>query len=293
MYDNGVNVSSTNPIRVDNQTWGTYKQGARWYGVVGPLDVIASIGYKEVQTGRYGNFNNPEGSLILGKDGFFGSYDRSSNTPSYFNLASGVTSGKGSSIANPDLKEEYADTFRLGYKKDGLYFDVYDKHLSNAIQSRTINAAQFITQPYNGGTMDVYGSTLGYKNDSIMGTKFGVNTRFEYAYGQNNPPVGASEPVAKVTPFTGYAKLNYAGTWVEWMGQTPQNRLAQGDLTDVRTYGRNGGYNMVNVGYTDTAFNNFDYTVAIMNVTNSDGRVWGSSVDLPKRGVFLSGKYRF
>lgn len=292
MYDNGVAVSRTNPQKIDNDTWGTYKQGVRWYGDVASLDVIASIGYKEVAAGSFGNFDNAEGSLIIGKYGFFGSYDHSSNTPSYFNLKQSLTSGKGSSIPNADLKEEYADTFRLGYKRDGVYFDVYQKHLSNAIQSRTITTNPLVYQPYNGGTIDVYGSTVAYVNKSIMDTKFGIDTRFEYAYGQSNPPTGSAIPTDKTSPFMGYAKLNYAGAWMEYMFQTQQNRLSPTDLNDVRIYGHNNGYQMLNIGYTDR-YGNIDYTVAIMNVTNNSGRVLGSSVDVPARGAFVSAKYLF
>lgn len=293
MYDNGVNVSSTNPVRVDNDTWGTYKQGVRWYGDFGPLDVIASVGYKEVSAGSYGNFNNPEGSLIIGRDGYFASYDRSSNTPSYFSLKQSLTSGRGTQLPNSNLKEEYADTYRLGYKANGMYFDVYQKQLTNAIQTRTITSNPLVYQPYNGGEINVYGSTIGYQNKSIMNTKFGIDTRFEYTYGKNTTPTGTIIPTDKTSPFIGYAKLNYSGAWVEYMFQTQQNRLSPNDLNDVRIYGNNGGYKMLNIGYTDTIFENFDYTVAVMNATNDSGRVLGSSVDVPARAIFLSGKYRF
>jgi len=291
MYDNGVAVSSSNPIKVDKDTWGTYKQGVRWYGDVGPLDVIASVGYKEVKAGNT-RFDNPEGSLIVGKNGYFASYDRSTNTPSYFSLRQSITSGRGEQLANSGLKEEYADTFRLGYKTNGLYFDVYKKHLSDAIQTRTVSTSPYVYQPYNGGTIDVYGSTFGYKNKSVMNSKWGIDTRLEYAYGESNPPTGVTQPTNKTTPFIAYAKVNYDKAWIEYMGQTKQNRLSTDDLADVRVYGHNGGYSVFNIGYTDS-YKKLDYTVTLVNAFDNGGRVLGSSVDVPARGVFLSGKYNF
>ena len=292
MYDNGVNVSSSNPVRVDNSTWGTYKQGVRWDGKAGPLDVFASVGYKQVRTNTV-DFNNPEASLIIGKNGYFASYDRSTNTPSYFSLSQSITSGRGTSLSNPDLKEEYADTFRLGYKSNGVYFDVYQKNLSNAIQSRTISTSPtYVYQQYNGGTTEVYGSTVGYQNKSIANTKWGLDTRVEYTYGVSNPPTGGSYPTDKTSPFIGYAKVNYAGLWAEYRMQTRQNRISPNDLNDVRVYGNNGGYSVANIGYTDR-YGKVDYTVAVLNITNDSGRVYGSSVDVPARSVFASAKYNF
>lgn len=292
MYDNGVTVSSSNPVRVDNSTWGTYKQGVRWDGKAGPLDVFASVGYKQVRTNTV-DFNNPEASLIIGKNGYFASYDRSTNTPSYFSLSQSITSGRGTGLSNPDLKEEYADTFRLGYKSNGVYFDVYQKNLSNAIQSRTISTSPtYVYQQYNGGTTEVYGSTVGYQNKSIANTKWGLDTRVEYTYGVSNPPTGGSYPTDKTSPFIGYAKVNYAGLWAEYRMQTRQNRISPNDLNDVRVYGNNGGYSVANIGYTDR-YGKVDYTVAVLNITNDSGRVYGSSVDVPARSVFASAKYNF
>lgn len=290
-YDNGVTVSSSNPIRVDNDTWGTYKQGVRWYGDVASLNVIGSIGYKTVKAGD-SDFNNLEGSLIIGRDGYFLSYDRSTNTPSYFQTRQALTSGRGSSIPNPNLKEEYADTYRAGFNKNGLYFDVYYKKLENAMQLRVITSNPLVNQPYNGGSTDVYGSTISYKNKNIMDTKWGIDTRLIYTYGTNNLPNGTSEGTVKTVPLFGYARLNYDKVWTELQFQTRQNRLAYQDLVDPRVYGHNQGYEILNVGYTDK-IDKTDYTIALMNAFNNGGRVLGSSVDVPARALFISARYNF
>lgn len=290
-YDNGVAVSSTNPTRVDNSTWGTYKQGVRWYGDVASLDVIASVGYKTVKAGD-SDFNNPEGSLIVGKHGYFISYDRSTNTPSYFQTNQALTSGRGTSIPNSDLKEEFADTYRAGFNKNGLYFDVYYKKLENAMQLRVITSSPLVNQPYNGGSTDVYGSTVSYKNNSIMDSKFGIDTRLIYTHGTNNLPDGTSEGTVKTIPLFGYARINYDKVWTELQFQTRQNRLAYQDLVDTRVYNNNDGYEIVNVGYTDN-IDKVNFTVAVMNAFNNGGRVLGSSVDVPARALFVSGRYNF
>jgi hypothetical protein len=290
-YDNGVAVSSTNPTRVDNSTWGTYKQGVRWYGDVASLDVIASVGYKTVKAGD-SDFNNPEGSLIVGKHGYFVSYDRSTNTPSYFQINQALTSGRGTSIPNSDLKEEFADTYRAGFNKNGLYFDVYYKKLENAMQLRVITSSPLVNQPYNGGSTDVYGSTVSYKNNSIMDSKFGLDTRLIYTHGTNNLPDGTSEGTVKTIPLFGYTRINYDKVWTELQFQTRQNRLAYQDLVDTRVYNYNGGYEIVNVGYTDK-IDKVTYTVALMNAFDNSGRVLGSSVDVPARALFVSGRYNF
>jgi len=125
-----------------------------------------------------------------------------------------------------------------------------------------------------------------------MDTKWGIDTRLEYAYGESNLPTGVTQPTNKTTPFMAYAKINYDKTWIEYMGQSKQNRLSTDDLADVRVYGNNGGYNIFNIGYTDN-YKQFQYTAALVNIFDDDGRVLGSSVDVSKRGVFVSGKYSF
>lgn len=299
-FSNGFSLYSTNTMEkimynngteTDHDTWYTTKQGVRWLGNISVIDVVASLGTKQVNSDE-SHFSNPEGSIILGYNGWFTSYDRSSNTPSYFNLNQSLTSGRGEMLPNSNLKEEYADTYRFGYKKYGLYADVYKKHLSDVIQNRTITSSPLVYQAYNGGTTDVYGSTLGYKNLAIMNSYWGIDAKVEYAYGKNYLPDGTTEPTSKTPEWTSYAKLLYDKWWAEFKYQAPTNRISSSDMNDVRIYGHNGGYKVINIGYT-TTYKNIDYTAALMNVTNDDGRVYGSSVDVPERSLFFSLNYNF
>ena len=125
-----------------------------------------------------------------------------------------------------------------------------------------------------------------------MNSKFGIDTRLIYTYGTNNLPDGTKEGTVKTIPLFGYTRVNYDKVWTELQFQTRQNRLAYQDLIDTRVYNHNSGYTTVNVGYSDK-IDKLDYTVALMNIFNNDGRVLGSSVDIPARALFVSAKYNF
>lgn len=287
-YDNGVAVSTSNPQRIDQDTWWNFKQGVRWLGLINALRVVASAGYKEVTAGNVADFHNAEGSLNVGYAGFFAGYDRSTNTPSYFSLKQSLTSGKGISLPNANLKEEYADTIRVGYKSGALYVDVYEKHFRNAIQTQTVTSNPLVYRPYNGGAINVFGGALGYANPSLRGSKFGLDARGEYTYGRNQLPTGAVQPTDKTTTFLGYLRLNHGPIWSEFVYQPKVTRLSPSDLNDVRVFNHNGGYQMVNIGYNWTCARRWTGTVALNNLFNDAGRVLGSSVDVPARSVVVS-----
>jgi hypothetical protein len=286
MYDNGV----VGPDRISHATYATTKQGARYTRNLGPLEAAVSAGMKEVNISGFSGFTSWEGSFILGYKGFFASVDRSSNAPGYASLKQSTTSGRGTSLPNPDLSEETAITYRLGYMANGLYLDIYQKHFYDAITSVTVKANTYM--PVNFGTIDVTGGTIGYQNRSLFNTGLGVDLRVELAYG-NQSVYGASDGPISKTPFaTSYLKFDYMGAYTEWKYSPKVYRPAATDLDDVRVFNNHGGYNVVNIGYRGT-YKQFDYRVALDNVFNDDGRVLGSAVDVPARSIVLSAKYRF
>jgi len=63
-------------------------------------------------------------------------------------------------------------------------------------------------------------------------------------------------------------------------------------LADVRIYGHNDGYQVVNFGYENSC-GNIDYSMVLQNIFDDDGRVLASSVDVPGRSVVLSVAYNF
>ena len=281
-YDNGVTGSTDDRYR-------TTKQGIRWAKSLGDVDVLASAGLKQVTTPGFNTFNNQEGSLILGYKGFFTSADYSTNAPSYTMMKQSITTGKGVTIANSSLEEERAVTLRAGYKVNGFYFDVYKKHFMDAFYQSTVSTNVY--QTINSGGADVYGSTLAYRNRSIMDTKLGINTRIEYAYGTQETPTGV-QPVSKTPDWNTYTKFNYGGLYTELLYQPKDNHVSSFDRDDVRMYNQNKGYKVVNIGY-EGKHKDLTYAASLNNVFNDDGRVLGSSTDVLGRYLWFSLKFEF
>ena len=287
-YDNGVAPGLSNPRQMDDDVWYTFRQGVRWLGQTGALRWVASGGLKQVEAGSLTVFRNPEAAVSVSYHGVFAGYDRSTNAPSYFSLKQALTSGRGLSLPNPNLKAEYADTFRAGYKAGPLHVDVYEKRFRNAIQSETVTNNPLVYRPYNGGSMEVRGASFSFSTSSLLGSKLGLDARAEYNFGRNRLPDGKVQPTDKTTPFVGYLRLSWAGLWSEFLFQPKATRLSPSDLNDVRVFGHNSGYRIVNIGYTLRPLRGWTTALALNNLFNDDGRVLGSSVDIPKRGLSIS-----
>lgn len=290
-YDNGVLSSATNKNpQVSNDLYTTTKQGFRWKRN-GLINTTISGGAKEVQATDILSFVDPEGSVIFDHNGFFTSFDSSVNAPTYANLKQSQTVGRGVSIANPNLTEERANTFKIGYARNGLYLDVYRKLLDDVIITKTV--AKNTYQPVNFGSATVNGGTIGYENISLFSTPFGINTRINITDGSISKAAGGYEPITKVSPVTGYIKVNYSKVWSEFNYQAPDHNMSYADLDDVRTFQYAKGYKLVNIGYTDKIFKQVEYTVGIHNLLNNNGRILGSSVDVPERSAIVKVRYNF
>ena len=290
-YDNGINPSGSNyNPRISNDLYTTTKQGIRWTGNTGPIDTHLSVGVKEIQATDVANFVDPEGSVILGYKGFFTSFDSSVNPPSYTNLKQSQTTGRGTSITNPNLTEERANTIRFGYASNGVYVDVYKKFFSNVINTQIVAANTY--KPVNVGSAEITGGTIGYKNTELFDTQFGLNARIEVTDGEISKIAGGFEPITKVAPMIGYVKLNYNSIWTEFKYQPNDTSLSYADLDDVRTYNHTQGYKIVNIGYTNK-FKQLDYTIALNNLLDNNGRVMGSAIDIPGRSAMLKLQYNF
>lgn len=292
-YDNGVAPGLSNPRPIDEEVWSTLRKGFRWMGQTGALRWVASAGDKQLEAGSATDFRDREGSVSASFRGIFAGYDRSTNPPSYFSLKQALTSGKGLSLPNPDLKAEYADTYRAGYKAGPLHVDVYEKRFRDALQSQTVTSNPLVYRPYNGGSMAVHGAAFSYVNPSIRGSRFSLEARGEYHFGRNRLPSGAVQPTDKTTTFVGYLRLSRAGLRTELLYQPKVTRISPTDLNDVRVFGHIGGYRVVNLGYTLHPLAGWSATVALANLLNDDGRVLGSSVDVPKRALSLTAHRNF
>ena len=284
-YDNGKG----DPVAHDG--YNTYKQGVRYHNSIGGIDVMVSAGYKEVKTDGFDSFNSPEGSLILGHKGFFVSGDYTTNAPGYTMLNQALTTGKGVNLPNPDLKMEKATTYRIGYKKGGVYVDAYRKQLNDALS--VVNLGKDVYTIYNTTEARVYGSTVAYQVKDVWCTGIDVDSRFEFTYDEtdvyNSDEV---EPLSKTAPFTAYMKASHNRLFTEWLYAPKDGRQSSNDLSDVRIYEHNDGYNVVNFGY-EGSHKHLDYSLVLQNAFDNDGRVLGSSVDVPGRSIVTSIAYRF
>lgn len=281
-YDNGVTA-------IAHDSYTTTKQGVRYNSRLAGLDVIVSGGLKQVAVSDLKGFSSPEGSVIVGKGGFFASLDYSTNSPSYSSLKQSTTTGRGTSVPNSSLTEENATTWRVGFKSAEFYVDTYYKHFANAFTSLTV--AKNTYKPVNSGEINVVGATASVTKANLFDTGINFSTRLEFAYGKQRSS-GVETPTSKTVPLTSYVKVDYKGIFAEWKYAPKDNLLSPSDLDDVRIYAYNTGYNVFNVGYSGS-YSNVGYVVGVNNLFNDSGRVLGSSVSVGERSLFVAAKYRF
>lgn len=295
-YDNGnIGLKNLNN-KFDNTGWGTFREGGRWKGYVGPIELALSGGYKTVTvTGINRTYNAPEASAIASWKGLFFSYDKTANAPSYFQLKQAITAGVGTQLPNDKLAMEWADTYRVGYKWKGLYMDVYRKDLHDSFANVAVTTPTCAVNCFrveNAGGMATTGFTFAYDNPNVFDTGVSFYSRIEYVYGAQWMNSYVNMWPTKVPPLITYAKVGWQGLWLEHKFQTKNALVNTQDLIDVRTYAFNTGYNLLNVGYTGQ-WQNMEYTIAVNNLFNNAGRVWGSSVDVPGRNVMATVRWNF
>jgi hypothetical protein len=289
-FTDNITVYSSNVIEsidyavVNNESYSTFKQGARFDKQIGNMHVYYGLGWKQVFIEDLNPFNGVETSLVLGHKGFFTNYTRSLNAPSYLMVKQSITTGKATQIPNPILEQEESNTIRVGYKKKGLYFDVSYRHLINAYSNIILSTDTI--QTVNVGSAKVYGSVLGYTNQNLFNKKIKIDSRFEYIYGIDSK----NNPINKTVPFSGYLKLGYKGFLVEGRYQTKDNLLSSDDLNDVRIYSHNKGVRLINVGY-ENSYKHIQYGLLLYNLLNDSSRIYGSSVDLAKRSIQINLKF--
>lgn len=271
---------------VPNDLYKTLKQGLRWDIKLKGFNVFVSGGYKTVKITDIEPFSGFESSLIIGKKGFFGSYVRSLNAPSYLMVKQSITTGKAEQLPNPDLKQENSDSYRVGYKNRGFYVDFNYRLLNDAISTIFINSDTI--QTVNQGKIKVWSSNVGFNKDNLLNKGISLKSRLEYVYGKTS----TDEPINKVSPFRTYVKISKDNLWVDWSFQIKDDELSENDLNDVRQYAHNKGVNIISVGYDHTLFkhknNPINLGVSVYNILNNESRITGSSTDLPKRSVLFN-----
>lgn len=270
--------------------YNTHKFGFRVSQNLGPINLRSSLGYKIVSVTGLEDFRAPEYSIIASNNGYFVSYDVTTNAPSYTSIKQDKTTGRGTVIPNNSLEQEYAQTWRLGRQTEKLYVDVYYKHLQDAYDQITVATDTY--QIVNEGWVKAYGATFGYKENNLFNTDITLDTRVELIKATKSiAGSNATEPTSKTAPAIFFAKLEKQGYYTEFHYQPKDNDLAFKDKDDVRIFAHNRGYRIVNIGKSGTISNDFEYDITIKNVFDDNGRVLGSSTDVPARGIYFGLKY--
>lgn len=272
-------------IKEASDTYNTHKAGVRYQNDL----LTASVGYKLVQISGLDDFAAPEYTVILSRNGYFVSYDHTTNAPSYTSVKQNKTTGRGTVLPNDSLTQEYADTIRIGRQLRNFYFDVYYKQLSDAYNQITLVEDTY--QIVNEGSVNAYGASVAYKTIDVFDTGVNIDTRLEWVKATKDiPGTDQREPTSKTAPWIAYIKLDKKGYYAEFRYQPKDNDLAFKDLDDVRIFAHNKGYRIINIGKTGT-IGKFEYEIALRNLLNDEARVFGSSVDIPERSVFANVKY--
>ena len=279
-----IDVSKT------SDTYNTYKSGVRFSTSFEEFDAMISLGYKVVDVSEVETFKSPEYSLIVTVDNYFISYDNTSNAPSYTSIKKDKVTGRGTVIPNSSLDQEFSETWRVGYQSGRLYLDLYYKNLKDAYDQITI--AQDTFQIVNGGWVESYGASLQYSSNDFMNTGVSITSRVELVEATKSIANSTeTEPTSKTPPGTFYLIAEKDDYFIELSYQPKDHDLAFKDLDDVRIFEHNRGYRIINVGKSGNFYGQFEYTFSINNILNDHGRVLGSSVDVPGRGIYFNLSY--
>lgn len=270
--------------------YNTYKFGFRTDNDLGFVNLKTSLGYKIVTVTGVGDFKAPEYSIILSNSGYFVSYDLTTNAPSYASIKQDKTTGRGTVVPNNSLTQEFAKTWRIGKQTKQFYVDVYYKNLEDAFDQVTVSKDTY--QLVNDGWVKAYGATLAFTQDNLLGSDIVLDTRIELVHATKSiAGTNDTEPTSKTAPAILFAKLSKNGYYTEFSYQPRDSDLAFKDKDDVRIFGHNQGYKVLNIGKSGKILKDFEYDIALRNLFNNDGRIMGSSVDVPGRGVYVNLKY--
>jgi len=232
-------------------------------------------------------FYNHSGLLRMGYDDFYASAVQGHRFPSIVNLAKSIITEKGIDIANSDLESETSTTYTLGYDNGHFFTKAYYRVLKNLITRKLL--------PEQIDGKDAY-KTINAKNGEMYGGIVGVNYDYEaiytslygeYTYGKND-----TDYISKITPFHATAMLQYHDAFIQYLYGLKAKNMSQSDQKDIRIIGHNNGYSIFNLGYR-LQHRNHQLSLMLHNVFNSQGRVYASSVDFPKRSLDMTYAYHF
>jgi hypothetical protein len=267
--------------------YNTFTSGIGYSGNLYGIEIKSNLDYVIADTSSEtlsNHFNVWDYNLELQKGIVYGSYKYGFKLPTANNLYYANTSGKGIDIANSSLVPQTSNTYTLGIKDNGLFsydLNAFYSQLSNSIDSVKISNGVYQTQNTGDGILKGLNGTITYSGyiRSILNA--------QYVYG-----VTDKDYMSKIIPFKLYFKNEYNHFFCTWNYARENTNMSKSDMSDIRIIGHNNGYNTVDVGYNNR-YKQWDYTVLVNNIANNDGRVYGSSVDVPERSVTFKLAYMF
>lgn len=230
------------------------------------------------------------GLLLENDSDIYVSFSENYKLPTIVNLAEAKDDSV-TEIANPDLTEEKARTYTIGYKSKYVGVKVFHKDLFDFIQRVKTDipdgsgSYKYKYQNIDTGYLD--GINLEY---IYIKGKFRIAGYFEYLNGRTD-----YDYISKLTTISTYHRIDYSIFYTEWKyaPAIPDDKMAEKDTTDIRIQDHNYGYNIINVGYKDTFKKKHILEVTLNNIFNDEGRVYGSSVDFAERHIELAYSYLF
>ncbi|WP_428738481.1 hypothetical protein [Sulfurimonas sp.] len=240
------------------------------------------------------NFFNNAITLEIFDDSWYGRYDYGYKFPTLENLAYAQTTGKGYDLPNNNLKQETSHTFTLGIKDNKGEKLTYDASIFYLYMNNLIDREKL---SYQINDEDVYQSVnidTGYMFGANLSTNFSIAQfdnifTLQYVYGKTE-----QDYISKLTPLKLFYKTVYDDFYFKWEYAPKSHTLSQSDQADVRIVDdrynqyNNKGYNIFSVGLKKEITKKQVISVDLNNIFDNDGRVIGSSVDVPERSFSIS-----
>lgn len=291
-FDNGFDIhinNSLEDLEYSNKTYkfNTLTSGVGYLSNFGTTEVKSNLDYVIADSSSSilkNHFSTWNYNLELSNGIIYGSYKYGFKLPTANNLYYANTTGRGTDTANPDLVAQTSSTYTIGIKEQGLVsydLNVFFAQLQNSIDSVKISNGVYQTQNTGDGIMKGFNGTLTY-NGLIKST---LNA--QYVYG-----VTDKDYMSKIIPFKVYLKNEFSHFFCTWNYARESTNMSISDKSDIRIIDHNNGYNTIDVGYNNR-YHNWEYTLSINNITDNDGRVYGSSVDVPNRSLSAKLSYLF
>lgn len=291
-FNNGIDIHINNSfedLKYNNSYYdfNTFTSGIGYTGEFSTVNVKTNLDYVLANSSSStlsNKFDAWNYNLELQKSIFYGSYKYGFKFPTANNLYYANTTGKGVDIANSDLVEQTSNTYTLGIKDNGVIsydMSMFYMQLRNSIDSVKISNGVYQTQNTGDGIMKGMNGTLSY-NGTIKST-----LNIQYVYGATD-----KDYMSKIIPFKSYFKNEYNHFFCVWNYARESTNMSISDKSDIRIIDHNNGYNTIDIGYNNK-YNNWEYTFTVNNISNNDGRVYGSSVDVPERSLSAKMSYLF